>query len=84
MKKTIITALVAVAAFGLSGTSFAGHGGGSSSSSSGLIDIGDVSLDMTRTISNTTNTTINKTENEWGVEADFKAPAAGGNIGQVA
>ncbi len=87
MKKTIITTLVAVAALGFSGTSFAGPGGpggGSSSSSSGLIDIGDVSLDLSRTISNTTNTTINKTENEWGVEADFKAPAAGGNIGQVA
>lgn len=82
MKKTMITALVAVAAFGISSTSFAW--GGSSSSSSGLIDIEDVNVavDLSETITETTN--INKTINKWGVEADFKAPAAGGDIGQVA
>jgi len=85
MKKTIITSLVAVAALGFSGTSFAG-----SSSSSGFL--GEVSLDLskdvdinkttdiTKTITNTLD--ITKTDNS--INADFKAPAAGGNIGQVA
>ncbi|MBM3421766.1 MAG: hypothetical protein FJY09_00730 [Chlorobi bacterium] len=84
MKKTMITALVAVAAIGFSSTSFAR--GGSSSSSSGLIDIEDVSVgvDASKTITKTTTVDINKTINKWGVEADFKAPAAGGNIGPVA
>jgi hypothetical protein len=85
MKKTIITALVAVAAFGFSNTSFAGH----SSSSAGPGQLGgfnmiDNEFDVDLDISTEMEMDMKTVDVNESVNAATDAPAAGGNIGQVA
>lgn len=83
MKKTIITTLVAVAAMGFSGVSFAGYSDSGTDVDVSIVDLSDhitrTSTEMFTRIDNDT-----RIESDWEVEADFLAPAAGGNIGQVA
>jgi hypothetical protein len=90
MKKTFITALVAVSAFGFSGTSFAG---GAAAAAPDLFSNNDLDVDFSsKTESNTFNSTLNNSftstvDDSFSVDnsinADEDAPAAGGNL-QVA
>jgi hypothetical protein len=90
MKKTIITAIVAVSAFGFSGTSFAG---GAAAAAPDLLSNNDLNVDFSSSsVSNTFSSTLNNSftsevDEEFSVDTSINAeedgPAAGGNL-QVA